>query len=299
MSAQPKFVGGPGVSDPMAVSTAGDTGVPQGTILTRTLYVNITGSLANLSMAGPSGGSWRLVDGKQIGVFGLGSEVDTQVATNQLRTALIHELKVLQDRSTFPIPLGVTINCVPANEMTDLGERFAYTVLPGMQNSVGQTIYQCDTGSEEGLQWRKDYPKWTAANLETEGVLHVDNNPWVFVHETHPVVALLRHNAGLIGCKIDEQPKIDQEWYKVTRQVLSACCQTLRTKVLSKVTSHDLNLFQVQIRRLNAETWDDMNDLAAAQCTSTLSKEQASDFITTPYSYMARLQIKYEIQTPS
>lgn len=300
MSAHAKFVSsGLGVSDPMAVSTAADTGVPQGTILTRTLYVNVTGSLANLSMAGPSGGSWRLVDGKQIGVFGLGSEVDTQVATNQLRTALIHELKVLQDRSTFPVPLGVTINCVPSNEMTDLGERFAYTVLPGMQNSVGQTIYQCDTGSEEGLQWRKDYPKWTAANLETEGVLHVDNNPWVFVHETHPVVALLRHNAGLIGCKIDEQPKIDQEWYKVTRQVLSACCQTLRTKVLSKVTSHDLNLFQVQIRRLNAETWDDMNDLAAAQCTSTLSKEQASDFITTPYSYMARLQIKYEIQTPS
>jgi hypothetical protein len=299
MSAQPKFASGPGAApDPMAVSAAGE-GVPQGTILTRTLYVNITGSLANLSMAGPSGGSWRLVDGKQIGVFGLGSEVDTQVATNQLRTALIHELKVLQDRSTFPVPLGVTINCVPAHEMTDLGERFAYTVLPGMQNSVAQTIYQCDTGSEEGLQWRKDYPKWTAANLESEGVLHVDNNPWVFVHETHPVVALLRHNAGLIGCKIDEQPKIDQEWYKVTRQVLSACCQTLRTKVLSKVTSHDLNLFQVQIRRLNAETWDDMNDLAAAQCTSSLSKEQASDFITTPYSYMARLQIKYEIQTPS
>jgi hypothetical protein len=283
----------------MLVSTSADPGVPQGTILTRTLYVNVTGSLANLSMAGPSGGSWRLVDGKQIGVFGLGSEVDSQVATNQLRTALIHELKILQDRSTFPVPLGVTINCVPAHEMTDVGDRFAYTVLPGTQNSVAQTIYQCDTGSEEGLQWRKDYPKWTAANLETEGVLHVDNNPWVFVHETHPVVALLRHNAGLIGCKIDEQPKIDQEWYKVTRQVLSACCQTLRTKVLSKVTSHDLNLFQVQIKRLNAETWDDMNDLAAAQCTSSLSKEQASDFITTPYSYMARMQIKYEIQTPS
>jgi hypothetical protein len=130
-------------------------------------------------------------------------------------------------------------------------------------------------------------------------VLHVDNNPWVFVHESHPVIALLRHNAGLIGCKIDEQPKIDQEWYKVTRQVLSACCQTLRTKVLSKVTSHDLNLFQVQIKRLNAEAWDDMNDLAAAQCSTSLTKEEASNFLTTPYSYMARLQIKYEIQTPS
>ena len=62
------------------------------------------------------------------------------------------------------------------------------------------------------------------------------------------------------------------------------------------MTSHDLNLFQVQIKRLNAESWDDMNDLCAAHCSS---KDEASEFISTPYSYMARLQIKYEIQTPS
>lgn len=270
-----------------------------GTVLTRTLHVNITGTLTNLAMSGPSGATWKLVDGKQIGVFGLGSEVDAQVATNQLRTALIHELKLLQDRSTFPVPLGVSINCVPPHEMTDLGERFAYTVLPHAQSSVGQTVYQCDMGSEDGLQWRKDYPKWTAANLETEGVLNVENNPWVFVHETHPVIALLRHNAGLIGCKIDEQPKIDQEWYKVTRQVLSACCQTLRSKVLSKVTSHDLNLFQVQLKRLNTESWDDVSDIEAAFSMPSLSPEEAARFLTTPYTYMARLQIKYEIQTPT
>ena len=90
------------------LSISPDANVSQGTVLTRTLHVNITGSLANLSMAGPSGGTWRLVDGKQIGVFGLGSETDSQIATNQLRTALIHELTVVQDRSTFPVPLGVT-----------------------------------------------------------------------------------------------------------------------------------------------------------------------------------------------
>jgi len=260
--------------------------------------VNITDSLANLGMAGPSAGTWKLLDGRQIQVFGMGAEVDSQVVTNQLRTALVHELKVVQDRSTFPVPLGVSISCVPANEITNVGDRFAYTVLPGMVSSVPQTIYQCDTGSEEGQQWRKDYPKWTAANLDTEGVLHVDNNAWVFVHETHPVIALLRHNVSLIGCRIDEQPKIDNEWFKVSRQVLSACCQTLRTKVLSKVTSHDLNLFQVQIKRLNAEGWDDMNDDVVAHCIGQ-TKEEASQFLTTPFSYMARLQIKYEIQTPS
>jgi hypothetical protein len=300
MSAQNKFSqssNSSGSTDPLSVQS--DSSVAQGTILTRTLHVNITGTLTNLAMAGPSGGTWKLVDGKSIGVFGMGSEVDTQVATNQLRTALIHELKLVQDRSTFPIPLGVTINCVPPQEMTDLGDRYAYTVLPQMHNTVGQTVYQCDVGTEEGSQWRKDYPKWTAANLESEGVLNVENNPWVFVHENHPVIALLRHNAGLIGCKIDEQPKIDMEWYKVTRQVLNACCQTLRAKVLSKVTSHDLNLFQVQVKRLNSESWDDMHDLEAANSSPSLSKQEAERFLTTPYTYMARLQIKYEIQTPS
>jgi hypothetical protein len=49
------------------------------TVLTRTLYVNVTGSLANLAMQGPSAGTWKLVDGKGVGVFGMGSEVDSQV----------------------------------------------------------------------------------------------------------------------------------------------------------------------------------------------------------------------------
>lgn len=273
--------------------------VAQGTVLTRTLHVNITGTLTNLAMAGPSGGTWKLVDGKQLGAFGIGNELDVQVATNQLRTALIHEVNVVQEFSTYPVALGVSINCVPPQEITDLGERFAYTVLPRMVNSSVQTIYRCDVGSEEGAQWRKDFPKWTAANLDTEGVLNVENNPWVFVHQDHPVIAVLRHNEGLIGCKIDSQPKIDQEWFKVTRQVLNACCQTLRAKVLNKVTSNDLNLLQVQIKRLNAENWDDMNDLAVALSSASLGKEDAEKFLTTPYTYMARIQIKYEIQTPS
>jgi hypothetical protein len=268
-----------------------------GNVLTRTLYVNITGSLTALEMAGPSAGTWKLVDGRSLGVFGLGSDVDAQVATNQLRTAVIHEVKVLQDRSTFPVGLGVHINCIPLNEATDLGERYAYTVVPLGQSHSSQTIYQCDVDYEEGMEWRKHFPKWTAANLEKEGVLNVENNPWVFVHQDHPIISLLRHNSGLIGCQIDEQPKIDDQYYKVTRQVLAACCATLRSNVLDKVRSNDLNLFQVQIKRLNSEHWDEMNtDLEVAGGKPMLSKEEGENFLTTPYAYTARLQIKYELQ---
>lgn len=270
----------------------------RGTMMERILHVHIAGTLTNLAMAGPSGACWRLLDGKHIAAFGIGQEVDSQVAANQLRTAHIHEIRMLQDRSTFPVALGVSINCVPNREVTDLGERFAYTVLPLTQNTVGQTVYQCEIGSEEGLQWRKDFPKWTHSNLETEGVLNVENNPWVFVHQDHPVIAILRHNEGLVGCKIDEQPKIDQEWFKVSRQVLQACCETLRAKVLQKVQSNDLNVFQIQLKRLNAENWDDVNELPTVLSSnpSSLTGEDATNFLTTPYSYMARLMVRYEIQ---
>ncbi len=74
----PGRAGGLNAEQQQSIDTIGG-GVQQGTILTRTLYVNISGTLANLAMAGPSGGTWKLVDGKQIGVFGVGTEVDSQV----------------------------------------------------------------------------------------------------------------------------------------------------------------------------------------------------------------------------
>jgi len=289
--------------DPVA-----NTSVQQGTILTRSIFVNVTGSLANLAMQGTQAGMWKPVDGMQGRVFGMGSDADAQVVTNQLRTALIHEVKLLEHRSTFPVPMGVKMQCVPHNEKTDLGDGYTYTVLPHSTINAPQTLYSCDVGTEEGHQWRKDYPKYNSGNLESEGVLEVNNCPYVFVNQDHPIIALLRHNASIIGCNIDEQPKIDNEWFKITRQVLSACCQTLRAKVLSKISSDDLNMYSVQLFRLNALAWDDINDANLplqnfiqdpTWCSERVDAERRAHverFLSTPYSYMARVQIKYEIQ---
>ena len=84
----------------------------------------------------------------------------------------------------------------------------------------------------------------------------------------------------------------------MTRQVLNACCQTIRAKVLSKVSSNDLNIFQGQIQRLNAEGWDDIHDLnTTLQRADVSGKDEVTHFLTSPYTYMARIQVKYELQT--
>ena len=144
---------------------------------------------------------------------------------------------------------------------------------------------------------RKEYPKYKKANLEKHGVLETGDLAYLFVHQMHPAIALLRANKDLLGSDIDSQQKIDNEWYKVCfavvpssatlapksqsskvnpqkcicltrthrwqhhtplemvngpfsqvqKETFTACCNTLRTKVLSKVSTVDLNNFSVEV----------------------------------------------------
>ena len=281
----------------------------RGIMMERTLHVSINNSLGNLALAGPHGGLWKPVDGLQLKLFAnLDSEAtDACAATNQLNCAMIHEVTLLEHQSTFPIPLGVEINCVPPREVTELGQKYAYTVLPKTKSSAQQVIYRPEYLNDDMYEWHTQFPQYTAANLDTHGVIPVNNQPFVFVDCQHPVISLLRHNSHLIGCDIDSQKRMDNQYFKISKQVLQICCDTLRRKVLSQITSHDLNTLSVQIHRIDAESWEDLQDGAIAMrsfkihANATPEEEEEAkrrhlrNFTSTPYSYMARIKIKYEL----
>ena len=221
----------------------------------RTLHVSITNSLGNLALAGPHGGLWKPVDGFQLKLLPIwipGEAVDASIATNQLNCAIIHKVTLVEQQSTFPVPLGVEVNCVPPREVTELGQKYAYTVLPKSNSSTPQTIYEAECLNDEMYEWHKQFPQYPSANLDNYGVIPVNNQPFVFVDCQHPVISLLRHNSHLIGCDIDSQKLIDGQYFKISKQVLQSCCDTLRRKVLSRVTSHNLNTLSVQIHRIDA-----------------------------------------------
>jgi len=281
----------------------------RGTILERTLHVNITNSLGNLALAGPHGGFWKPVDGTQFKLFGNfeGESIDACTATNQLNCAVIHEVTLLEHQSSFPVPLGVELNCVPPREFTELGQKYSYTVLPCSSNSNPQCIFKAESLNDELYEWHKEFPQYTAANLDTEGVMPVNNQAFVFIDCAHPVVSILRNNAHLIGCDIDQQKRIDGTWYKISKQVLQTCCKTIREKVLSKVATQDLNTLSLQIHRINADGWEDLGDgtlaMRSLKLKAGISQEEEDEakrkhlrsFTSTPYSYMCRLKVKYEL----
>lgn len=278
-------------------------------LVRRTLSVNISGSLANLAMAGPQAAVWKPVGGKEGAVFSphLDTDADPVACANSLRAIHLVKATLLEHNSSFPIPLGVSISCVPSNEVTDLGEKYAYTVLPLSRIASPQQFYHEQGADHETASWRQLYSQWNPSNLETEGVMEVNNQPFCFVNMRHPVIGLLRHNAEMIGCNIDSQPVIDGEWYKLTRQVLSTCCNTLRSKVLSKVLTHDFNMFNVQLHPLNANAWDDLGNGAVAlqnfATSPTWTPEELDmhkehhlrNFVTNPYQYTARIELEYKV----
>jgi len=282
---------------------------PQNTIVRRTLCVHISGSLANLALAGPQAAMWKPVAGKETELFcpSLESGMNPEEQVDIIRNGLIRSLVVKESQSTFPCGLGVTISCVPSNEVTDLGDRYAYTVLPNSTINSPQPVYTCESSIQENAAWRQQYGKWNKQNLEKEGVIDIPNQPFNFVHMNHPVIGLLRHNQDMIGCDIEKQPMLDKQWFKLSRTVMSECCKTLRTQVLSKVQTQDMNMFSLQLHRLNAETWDDLGDgTVALQGFAEKAKWTAEEvalnkehhirqFMTKKYQYTARLEIEYEV----
>lgn len=108
--------------------------------LTKILHVDIKGSLNTFSSMGPDAATWKIMDGKQVGVFGSDDMcLDTQsgnpssnmlnsdlsVATNSLRNATVVSARLLQSYNNFPvwphlpspaysrIPLGRKLRPVP------------------------------------------------------------------------------------------------------------------------------------------------------------------------------------------
>lgn len=278
----------------------------------RCVTVQINGTMNNFAQAGPTAAMWKPLEGKHVDVFGVhdhqGICLDHGAMTNAMRNAVVLKAVILKQASSFPVPLGVSMNCVAPGEVTDVGEKYVTTVLQNSQTTTPLTVFETDAASADSIEWRSKYPNFNANNLDSNGVLPVTGFNYLFVHHEHPVIALLRANREILGADIDKQQLIDECWLKLSKQVFSACCNSLRTKVLSRIATRDLNTFSVQLHRLGNENWADLGDGAEflqdmpQDISWSAEQRQAAEAkwmeiqLKRPCSYMATVELTYELQ---
>jgi hypothetical protein len=272
--------------------------------ITRRFNVSINGSMNDFEAMGRTAATWQPVDNCHTELFGadcdtFGSNTfDHATTANAIGNAVIVKATVLQSKSTFTVPLGLTCNIMPSREMTDTGEKFLCTVLPETHSAFPEVVFEADVTARQGMEWRNLYPQYNTNNLETQGVMEVKGCPYVFVSQGHPAINLLRANSDLLGSDIDSMMKIDNEWFKVSRQVVMQCCQTLRTQVLNKVQNSDLNTIQLQLHRFQNVPWTSLPTTASMNQDNMFSEKLKTDYVDTlmkPCMYMARIELVYEI----
>jgi hypothetical protein len=157
---------GAGLAHPLQAQVVGEA-APATQCVKRTLCVHISGSPANLALAGPQAAMWKPASGKETAVFcpTLDADMDPGQMADSNRNGVIRSMTVLQQESTFPFTLGVSISCVPPSEVTDLGDMYAYTVLPRSTLSTPQTVFLSDPMANENPVWRQNYAQWNTHNL--------------------------------------------------------------------------------------------------------------------------------------
>lgn len=232
-------------------------------IITRRIHAVIRGSLAQFANSGSESASWISQNGRMSDILGISDllqgTADAASTTALLQNSLLHSVRVLEYKNDFPIALGVSISCCPVREMTRCGSGYAFSCLPNHVNCTPLELYTNEACTEDSLNWRLHYPEYNVNNLETHGVLNVSGESFVFVSKKHPVIDLLRVNKDILNADIDTHALIDDQWLKITKQVMHTCCTQLKSKVLSKVGTCDLNSLSLQISRLDGAEWIDIS----------------------------------------
>ena len=149
------------------------------------------------SVMGPNAASWKPVDGKHASIFGVddsfnspmtGSEIggingqgtesmllnaDLAAATNALRNVTITKATLMQSYNTFGVPLGVTVSCLPKNEVVDTGDKYTFTTIPNTAVNMPSTLYEAGDTHSQAMEWMRNYGKFNSGNLHTQDVLRV------------------------------------------------------------------------------------------------------------------------------
>lgn len=279
----------PASAAPLAATT-GEVSGPAPTRYTKRFNVHISGTMANFEADGPSAAEWRPVESQHVRMFtNASADQDLGAAAKTLENAWLIGCRIIEQKNTFPVPLGINVSCIAGQEHVDTGDKFAFTALPMTHNPTPLTVFEADASSQTSQEWRRLYGEYNERNLDNHNVIPIGNN-CVFVHEAHPIISLLRANPDVLGSEVTDDKRIDGEWFKVSKTVLSACCNTLRDKVLRTFAMRNLSNLSVSMRRLDTKEWTQESDLL----NEAMSKNP--NILTQPCSFMARMEITYELQ---
>jgi hypothetical protein len=284
----------------------------------RHLLVHITGNRASWEHMGIHGALWRINAEKAGQIFNydgneslLGGEQGVQ---ERVCRALIKRITVVESHTNVDEVVGVSIDGLPPKEFTAGGDGVSLFLLGSGRVTEPQEIFNLSGNTELGMAWMKQYPKYTHANLQEEGVMFLTGASYYFVHEGHPAIHMLRANTEVLGVQIKEETMVNGSWYRVDTEAFLFCVNTLRENLLQNAPStFDLTSLTVRVSKPDGQRWlqlpPQVIDGLSADSSEAQQEEQQEakialiqKYLDRPLHVTLRLAVEYtlpELPTPA
>ena len=243
--------------------------------MTRTLLVHISGNRATWDHRGQHGGMWQVNPDRATSIFAdtpvpcgnptttvtmVGIEPSSSCSTastfasceqaaltDRLSRAMLRSVTILESNTNVDEVLSVHVDGLPPREYTCNGEGASLFLTGEGRVTQPQVIFSMSGNSELGLQWMRQFPRYTSENLETEGVMFLTGASYYFVHQDHPVIHFLKANEEQLGIVCLQEPSLEGGWIRIDLESFVYTVRTLRETVLRNTPS-TFNLTQLTVR---------------------------------------------------
>ena len=159
--------------------------------LTRTVVVSIKASLNDMCLQ-KSRATWAPSQEALRSIYQQRKFTSLDGAAEQLgdlKSIVLHSMKLNHVKSTFPMSLGAKITGVDDATFSSTGEAFSTIVLPNAESTREKNLQSDDVSL--AYEFAKKFPGYTASNLSEKGVHEVSQRRFVLVSADHPIVSAI------------------------------------------------------------------------------------------------------------
>lgn len=218
-----------------------------------------------------------------------GSKPGDKERTGDLSRAMLVDGNVIEVVSDAPTSVNVQIDGMRGNAYTSAGKRTPIWITPGTHkiHTTPVKIFVPDE-SIKSLTVR-DFSATCIEDVR-EQLVHMKNG-FTFTPCTSPVIVVIQHNADRLGFRIEDQPVIDHQYYKIETPIVTRCLETLDQRVFQQIPFCNLSCFSVRLERSDGLAWDDPTNV---ECMA--ENDEIASYLRLKKNYVAiGLQLTYVI----
>lgn len=168
-----------------------------------------------------------------------------------LKSVVLHDMKLTHVKSTFPVSLGTRITGVDDCTFSSTGESFSAIVLPNSESNRTKSLQSDDVSL--AYEFARKFPGYTATNLSEKGVHEVSQRRFVLVAADHPIVSAISENADKL--QMGEISMMPEGLVKISQSLYESILPLVRTQVESQIKVRDLSRAQVSIAPAEYASW--------------------------------------------